>query len=87
MFNHVVQLAEIVAGDGGIHMMFDVVIHVPVQKAQKRVENDGARIQAIIADIIRESRVLGFVTQELQCTAIKRGESHKERDLPQTKSE
>ena len=46
-----VKLLQIVAGDGGIRVVFGVPLHVPVHKRRKRIQPDGAAT---------ESEIVGF---------------------------
>lgn len=70
MADHFVKLAEIVAGHGGIHVVLDVVVHLPIEKPNHRVECEGAAAEAEVADIVLEADMLGVVAQEEQPTAV-----------------
>ena len=64
MADHFVKLAEIVAGHRGIHVVLDVVVHLPIEKSNHRVECECAAAEAEIADIVLEADMLGVVAQE-----------------------
>ena len=70
MLDHFVKFAEIVAGHGGIHVVLDVVVHLPIEKPNHRVECEGAAAEAEIADIVLEADMLGVVAEEEQPTAV-----------------
>ena len=61
MLNHAVQSSESVARHGSVHMMFGVVVHVPVEEADEWMKDDGPATQAVIRDIVLEADVLGVV--------------------------
>src|SRR6266498_607592 len=46
------QACQFVARHSGIHVMFDVVVHVPVEKLHNRVEVNRACAQAEIFDLV-----------------------------------
>ena len=52
------QRAQTVARHGRIHMVFGVIIHMPVKKLDKRVEIDGPTTQPEIRHVVRQTNVL-----------------------------
>src|SRR5579859_2706948 len=81
------ELTQPVAGDRGVHMVLDVVVHVPVQKADNGIDDEGAGAQAKVGDIILETGVLGVIAEVLEQAAIKRGQGEYDDELPQSKIE
>ena len=63
-------------------MVFDVEVHVPVEEAEERIEDDCARAEAEVRDVVCHSNVLGVVAQEEDEAAIGRAEGDKDRELP-----
>ena len=80
----VVEALEFVAGDAGVHVVLDVVVHVPIQKLHDGIEVDGAGAQAVVFDFVLEPDVLGVVAQKEQHAAIKWREGNQHRQHPPT---
>jgi drug/metabolite transporter superfamily protein YnfA len=43
-----VQFGQVVARHGGVHVVFGVVVHLPIEEADERVQVDRAGTQAEI---------------------------------------
>src|SRR5260370_2608110 len=64
------QLWQCEVRNGGEHMMFDVVIHVHVQKAIHKVHVNGSCALAMVIFVLRQTSVLGECTQLIQPASI-----------------
>src|SRR5215813_2048790 len=53
-----VQGWQRVIGRRWIHVMLDVIVHVPVQKALYRIYQHGPRVEPMVQDILRQAGVL-----------------------------
>ena len=53
-----VKFGQPVVRDHGEHVVFDVVIHVPVDEPVERSHEDGERVQAMVEDVFAQSGVL-----------------------------
>jgi hypothetical protein len=51
-------------------VVLGVVVHLPVEKAEKGMEQEGAAAKAEVGDIILHADVLGIITQEKKPAAI-----------------
>jgi len=58
VLDHFMKFAEVVAGHGGIHVVLDVVVHLPIEKPNHRVEREGAATEAEVADIVLEADII-----------------------------
>ena len=68
-------------------MMFDMVIHVPVEEPHNRAEDDRPRVETKVGRVIDKTDVLGVVTQKKQPAAVKWGEGEDEQELPRAEIE
>lgn len=66
----------------GVHMMFDMVIHLPVEEGENRIERDRARIDAIIGRVVGQADVLRHVQEILEAARVKLREGHQHRQHP-----
>ena len=73
-FDGRVQLAEPVARHAGVHVVFDVVIHVPVEEAEERIQDDRAGAEPKVWHVVLQADVLGVVAQKQQPAAVERGQ-------------
>ena len=69
MTDHFVKFAEIVAWHGGIHVVLNVVVHLPIEESKDWIEREGAATEAEITDIVLEADMLGVVAKEEEPTA------------------
>ena len=52
-FDQLMQLSQMIKGHGGVHMMLDVVIHLPIEKAQQLDSADYRTcVDAVVADLV-----------------------------------
>ena len=58
MFDRLMQGGQIVIGHHGEHMMFDMVIHVPIDETADRVHVNATGIEAVIKHVIGHAGVL-----------------------------
>jgi hypothetical protein len=70
ILDHRVDLRQPVVGHHREHVVFDVVVHVEVQEPEHRVEINGARVQAVVVDVLVHRRMLGQVEQLAQDAAV-----------------
>ena len=82
-----VELGEFVAGDGGVHVVFGVEVHVPIEEADDRVEGEGAATEAEVGDVVLEADVLGVVADEEKPVAVEHGERCEDREEPELEGE
>ena len=85
--NLLMQLAEVVARHRGVHVVFRVVVHLPVQEAEERIQQDGPAAKPVIRHLILEPGVLGVVAQPLQPAAVERRQRDHDRHQPQAEGE
>lgn len=55
------QFPKVVAGDRRIHMVFDVIVHVPIEEGKKWIKNYGSGTESEIGYIVRKSCMLSAV--------------------------
>ena len=46
------QLAKVVTGNGGVHVVFGVVIHVPIEKLHDGIEVDRTAAKAEVGNFV-----------------------------------
>jgi hypothetical protein len=76
------QLTKPIAGDGGIHVMLRVVMHLPVEKTEKRIQRDGAAAQPKVWDVILQACVLAVVAEIVQPSSVERRQRNDDRQQP-----
>ena len=59
MFDQFVEFGQGVIGDQRKHVVFEVVVHVPVEVAVDGVHIDGAAVKAMVKDVFGETSMLG----------------------------
>ena len=57
--NHLAEPLQVVAGDSGIHVVFSMIVHVPVKEFEEGIETDRAGTKSEIRDVVLEPPVLG----------------------------
>ena len=82
MLDHAVELAQPVAGHRGEHVVFGMVVHVPVKELDEGIEVDGAAAEAEIGYFVLEADVLGGIAEEVQPGAKGLGEGHRQKYRP-----
>ena len=70
MFKRLAQSREIVERDSGKHVMFHVVLHVPVEKGRHRTAGIRPAAKAKIGDVGREADMLRNCAEKLQPGAV-----------------
>ena len=65
-----VQLPEIVARHRGVHVVLGVVVHVPVEEAHERIQDDRPAAEPVIGHVVLQPHMLGVVAQILQPAAV-----------------
>ena len=63
--DHAVEFAQSVAGYRSEHMVFGVVVHVPVEKLDEGIEVDCTAAKAKIGNFVLQADVLGRITEEV----------------------
>ena len=53
-----VKLGQPVVGHHREHVVFDMVVHVPVNEPAHRVHVDGARVQPMVGDVVGQPAML-----------------------------
>lgn len=64
VFDGLVHALQFVAGHASIHVVLDVVVHVPIQKLHDGIEINRTGAQAIVFDFVLQPDVLGVVAQK-----------------------
>ena len=70
-----------------IHVVLDVVVHLPVDEANERIQGKRTATQSIIRYLIFQADVLRVVAEKSQPSAVKRRERRKHRYNPQSERE
>lgn len=83
-FYHLMKSAQSVTGNRRIHVMFDVEVHVPVEKLDDRIGGKGAAAESRVSGVILESNVLGVVAKKEKPRAVKGGQGKHDGDHPPT---
>ena len=71
MSDQPVQFGQIIEWHSGVHVVLDVIIHLPIKICQDRIEQHGTRIDAVIVDFVGQADMLRHVEQVLKSAAIK----------------
>jgi len=82
MFDSLVQSIQIVTRYIGKHVMFNVVVHVPIQKSNDGIESERSAAQSEISCVPFKSHVLCVVTKEEQKSTVKWPQTKNDRDKP-----
>ena len=76
------QLTERVVRHHRVHVVFEVVVHVHVDKAQHAVHVDGAAVTAVVEHIFGQAHVLAESKQVAEPRAIEAGQAHQHQRQP-----
>ena len=76
------QLTERVVRHHRVHVVFEVVVHVHVDKAQHAVHVDGAAVTAVVEHIFGQAHVLADSKQVTEPRAIEAGQAHQHQRQP-----
>jgi hypothetical protein len=83
LLDELMKLAEIVTRNSNVHMVLNMVIHVPVQEPNQRVGNKCPRAQPEILRKILQSDMLRVIAEEEQTSSIKRSQSYQQYQYPE----
>lgn len=64
MFNGLVKCLEMITGNGGIHVVLGVVVHMPVEKLQERVHGERPAAETEIGGFVHQTDMLGSIAGE-----------------------
>ena len=70
MFDGAVQLGQIEERDGWKHVMFDVVLHIPVEERRQPGRGVRAAAETMVRDVRRQADVLRRTAESAQQGAI-----------------
>ena len=70
IFNHLMEFRQIVGRYIGVHVVLDVVFHLPVQKTENGIQINRSGAVAMIFDVFIKTCVLGQSKQDLQSISI-----------------
>ena len=82
MPDHFVKRRQRMIGHFRIHMMFDVIIHVPVDETRDRVHHHGAGVQPMVGDIVGKPAMLKHACHHMVPGAIETGRADKQNRQP-----
>jgi len=82
VLDEAMQSAQVVAGDADIHVVLRVIVHMPVQETDYRIQRKCAGIEPKVGDIVLETDMLGVVTEEEEPAAVKRRQRDKNWEKP-----
>ena len=68
------EVVQVVARYRGIHVVLDVVVHLPIEKSQDRVQVNGPCAQTEVVDVVHQAAVLGVVAEKKEPCTIGRSE-------------
>ena len=71
ILDQLMQTRQRMVGHQWEHVMFDVIVHVPVDEPADRVHMDRAAVEPVIENVFRETGVLGGVVDNHQPGAEK----------------
>ena len=81
-FNGPVEFSEIVARHGSVHMVLNVIVHLPIHEPHDRVEGKSATAEAEVVDVILETDVLRTVAEQEKPLAVEWREGDQDRREP-----
>jgi len=84
MFDRLAQARKVVEGHSREHVMFNVVLHVPVKKGRQPATRVSSAAEAKIGGVGRQSDMLWHSAQHLQPGAILTSESDDDNQEPMT---
>ena len=71
VFDRGVQVGQAVVGHHREHVVFDVVIHVPIDETADAVHVNGTAVEPVVDYVIGEARVLQNPRHDVMPSAIK----------------
>ena len=81
------QFPKVVTGNRSIHMVFDVIVHVPIEKGQEGIQNYGSGTESEIGYIVPKPCMLSAVAQIAQPAAVEWRKGGQDWQHPETKVE
>ena len=82
MFDQFVEFSEVIARNGCVHVVFDMVVHLPVKEADDRMNGEGAAAEAEVINIVLEASMLCVVTEEKEPLSDAAGRAAENGDDP-----
>jgi len=82
VFDGFSQGREVVEWHDGIHVMFHVVLHVPIEKSYKSTARVGAAAQTEIRSVRSHANMLGHADEHRETVTIGRRQIHDEDEDP-----
>ncbi len=86
MLDHLMQFAQVVTRHRRIHVVFDMKVHVPVEKLDKGIQDDRARTEPKIGHIVLQPHMLGVIAQKEQAAAIEGRQGDQNRQQPESQN-
>ena len=77
-----VEEGQVVAGDVGVHVVLGVVVHVPVEEGDERVQGKGAAAEAEVGGVGAQADVLGAVAEEEEEAGVEGPQADEDGDEP-----
>ena len=78
------KFRKIVERNCGVHVVFDMVVHLPIEKLGEPVHFECPRIESEVSYIVHQSDMLRRGAEKSNRTAVRAGECHQHRNHPQT---
>ena len=82
MGNRTMQGAKVVAWNRRVHVMLGVVVHVPVEKLNHRVDRERPAAEPEIRHVVLQSYVLGVIAEEEEPASVEREKACQNRYEP-----
>lgn len=86
IFHDLVKLGQGMVGDEREHVVLNVVVHVPVEKAIERVGQEGSRVETVVEDVLGKAGVLGQSEERHKPGSEEVGQSDEEEGKPTLKN-
>ncbi len=86
VFDQLMQATEPITGDRGVHVVFRMIIHMPIKKLDYGVDRKGPATKPKVGDVVLKTDVLGTVAKKKEPAAVKRTEGGQDRDRPEVKA-
>ena len=83
VFDRFMQSGQCVIGHHRVHVMIQMVIHVPVQETKYRVHHHGAAVEPVVKHVFWHARVLRQAEEDIEPGAIE-GRQSDEQQRKQT---
>ena len=86
MPNGGMESAQMVAGHGVVHVMFNVIVHVPIEKTDQGVHQDRSRAKTKVEYGVGQTCVLCIVAKETEPLPVKNPERRQHGNYPKSHS-